>query len=334
LGRRGTTTIAGLVLLAASGLAGAADSAAAAELVLEEPAPCVTLDELSFRVERLLGQPLAKLEPMQLSLRVDAEASGFVARLEVSRPEDAEHGVRSLRAASCAALVESLAIAIVVAIGDVEPHQPASAQQPSAAPPVAAREPAPSTPPAADSAAPEGAGHGPTLAGAAWVIGDSGTLPESALGAGVGLELSWSSLQLRAIGTFLPAREGTLVESDPRSPGVSLGLLAGGMVGCLPLALRSSSLGMAVCAGAELGQLSGTGTRVLVAYQRQALWGAARFELAARLALAKTPLALEMLFTALAPFTRDEFILKDLGEVYRPASIVGRLGLGLSVAVE
>ena len=341
MGRRGTKTIAGLGLLAAAGLAGATGSAAAAELVLEEPSACVTLDELSFRVERSLGQPLASVEAMQLSLRVDAEATGFVARLEVSRPEDAEHGVRSLRAASCAELVESLAIAIVVALGDVErPHEPARAQQPSAAPPVAERgpvaehEPAPRAAAAADTAAPEGAGHGPTLAGAAWVIGDSGTLPVSTLGAGVGLELAWSSLQLRAIGTFLPAREGTLVASDPGSPGVSIGLLAGGMVGCLPLALRTSSLGMAVCAGAELGQLYGTGTHVLVAYQRRALWGAARFELGARLALGETPLALEMLATALAPFTRDEFILKDLGEVYRPASIVGRLGLGLSVAVE
>lgn len=340
MGRRGTRTIAGLVLLAAAGLSGAAGTAAAAELALEEPAACVTLDELSFRVERLLGQPLAHLEAMQLSLRVDAEAAGFVARLEVSRPEDAEHGVRSLRAASCAELVESLAIAIVVALGDVEPLEPAAAQQPRLAPPVAEHEPgaehepAPRTVPAADTAAPDGAGHGPTLAGAAWLIGDSGTLPVSTLGAGVGLELAWSGLQLRAIGTFLPEREGTLVASDPRSPGVSVGLLAGGMVGCLPLALRTASLGLAVCAGAELGQLYGTGTHVLVAYQRRALWGAARVELAARLALPGTPLALEMLATALAPLTRDEFILKDLGEVYRPASLVGRLGLGLSVAVE
>jgi len=335
LGRRGTETIAGLLLLATSGLAGAAGTAAAAELTLEEPAACVTLDDRSFRVERLLGQPLANVEGMQLELRVDAEATGFVARLEVSRPEDAEHGVRSLRAASCAEMVESLAVAIVVAIGDVEkPDEPASARPPSAAPPVAEREAAPRAAPAADAAAPEGTGDGPTLAGAAWLIGDSGTLPVGTLGAAVGLELAWSGLQLRAIGTFLPEREGTLVATDPSSPGVSVGLLAGGMVGCLPLALRTSSLGMAVCAGAELGQLYGTGTHVLVAYQRRALWGAARVELAARLALPETLLALEMLVTALAPFTRDEFILKDLGEVYRPASLVGRLGLGLSIAVE
>lgn len=231
MARPGTTTIAGLVLLAASALAG---SAAAAELALQQPAACVTLDELSFRVERLLGQPLHDVEPMQLSVRVDAEGTGFVARLEVSRPNDAEHGVRSLRAASCAALVESLAIAVAVAIGDAEqPHEPATAQQPRTAPPVPGREPASTTPPAAAS---EEAGHGPTLAGTAWAIGDSGTLPASALGAGLGLELAWTGLELRAIGTFLPEREGTLVAADPSSPGVSIGLLAGGTVGCVPVA--------------------------------------------------------------------------------------------------
>ena len=150
----------------------------------------------------------------------------------------------------------------------------------------------------------------------------------------MGLWLSWSSLELRAIGTLLPEREGTLVTSDPRSPGVSIGLLAGGAVGCVPVALRSSSLDMALCAGAELGQLSGSGTRVLVPYERRTLWAAARVELATRLRLFQSPLALELLVTALAPFTRDEFFLKDLGEVYRPASVVGRLGLGLSLAVD
>jgi hypothetical protein len=333
LGQHGTRTIAGLVLVASWALAGASGSAEAAELMLAEPAACVTLDELSFRVERLLGQPLANVEAIQLSLRVDAEATGFVARLDVARPGVAERGVRSLRAASCAALLESLAIAIVVAIGDGErPPKPGSAPEPRAAPPA---DPASvrSSAPAADAAT-EPAGHGPTLAGSAWAIADSGTLPAGTLGAGVGIGLSWSGLELRAIGTFLPEREGTLVASDPQSPGVSIGLLASGAVACVPVALRTASLGMLLCAGAELGQLSGTGTRVLIPYRRRTLWAAARVELAARLALFDTPLGLELLITALAPFTRDEFFLKDLGEIHRPSSVVGRLGLGLSVAVD
>jgi hypothetical protein len=334
LGRRGTITIAGLVLLASSALVWDPGGAAAAELVLEEPAACVTLDELAFRAERLLGQPLANVDAMLLSLRVATEATGFVARLEVARPGDAEPGVRSLRAASCAELVESLAIAIVVAIGDAGmPLEPPPAQQPNPAQPAV--QPARSRALPGELAAHGAAdGHGPAFVGVAWAIADSGTLPASTLGAGVGLGLSWSSLELRAIGTLLPEREGTLVTSDPRSPGVSIGLLAGGAVGCAPVALRSSSLDLALCAGAELGQLSGSGTRVLVPYQRHTLWAAARVELATRLALFQSPLALELLVTALAPFTRDEFFLKDLGDIHRPASVIGRLGLGLSLAVD
>ncbi len=325
-------SIAGLVVMASWLFAQASGRAVAAELALDEPAACFTLDELSFRVERLLGQPLANAEAMQLSLRVDAEGTGFVARLEVGRPGVAERGVRSLRAASCATLVESLAIAIVVALADGDiPEEPASALEASVAPRATDRELSPSTAPAVGAGTAESAGHGPKLGGSVWAMGDSGTLPASTLGAGLGIRLSWNSLELRAIGTFLPPREGTLVAANPSSPGVRIGLLAGGALGCAPVALRTPSIGLAVCAGAELGQLSGTGTHVIVPYRRRALWASARLELAARLALAETPLALELLVTALAPLTRDEFILKDLGTVHRPASVVARLGLGLSV---
>lgn len=325
-------TLASGLLLATALLAGASPTAAAAELVLAEPAACVTLDELSFRVERLLGQSLASVEPLQLSVRAGGDATGFVARLEVERPEHSQRGVRSLRASSCAELLESLAIAIVVAVGEGEQPQQPPAEAPGPAPQAARAEPPPQPEPAADAAPP--VGHGPTLTAAVWAIADSGTLPASALGAALAVGVSWRSLELRAIGTFLPEREGTLLATDPRSPGVSIGLIAAGLIGCVPVALQTTRLGMAVCAGSELGQLSGSGTHVLVPYHRQTLWAAARVELAARLGLGETPLALELLATALAPFTRDEFILRELGEIHRPASVIGRLGLGLAVAVD
>lgn len=333
LARHGTQTLPGVLLLGVALLGSSPETAAAAELSLVEPAACVTLDELSFRVERLLGQPLASAEALRLSLRVEQETGGFAARLEVERPDSAERGVRSLRASSCAELTESLAIAIVVALGDGE-QPPAAAPEPS---PVQESSPAPASPEALPPPAAAGEAEsspGPTLAASAWALVDSGTLPAAALGAALGLGLEWQSVQLRAIGTFVPEREGKLSASDPRSPGVSIGLVAGGAVGCIPVALQSSSVGMAVCAGAELGQLSGTGTRVIVPYQRRALWAAARVELAARVGLGSAPLSLELLASALAPFTRDEFILRDLGEVHRPASVVGRLGLGLTLAVD
>lgn len=320
-------------MLGAAVLASASSTAAAAELSLADPDDCIRLDELTFRVQHLLGRPLPEVEEMQLAVQVEVDTTGFVARLQVERPGAIVQGVRSLHASSCSELLESLAIAIVVAIGDGEPrHEPAQVPGANPAPPAVSPEPAPR--PEGLAASPSRQSPAPTLSVSAWALADSGTLPASALGAALGVGLSWPGLELRASATFLPEREGTLIASDPRSPGVRIGLLAGGLVGCVPVALQTTSLGMAVCAGAELGQLSGNGTRVVVPYQRQALWAAARVELAARLALGETPLALELLTTLLAPFTRDEFILRDLGEIHRAASVIGRLGLGLTVAVD
>jgi hypothetical protein len=340
LAQHGTKALLSVLLPLGLVLAGGRQVATAAELSLGDAQGCIRLDELSFRVEHLLGQPLEQVEELQLSVHVGDDDTGVSARLEVQRPDAAEPGVRSLHASSCAELLERLAIAIVVAIGDgARPDAAVSAPVPAAEPLPAAQPDAADLPASAEpvpAAAPAGheASAGPTLAAAAWAIADSGTLPASALGASLGVGLAWRSLELRALGTFLPEREGTLIASDPRSPGVSIGLLAGGLVGCVPVALQTQSLGMAVCAGAELGQLSGSGTRVVAPYQRQTLWAAARVELAARLRLGETPLGLELLATALAPFTRDEFILRDLGEIHRPASVIARLGLGLTLAVD
>jgi hypothetical protein len=338
LARRGPGAVQCLAVLASGALGGEVAPAAAAELVLTEPAPCITADELAFRVERLLGQPLSRVEAMQLSVRIEPDRDGYAARFEVSRPGDVERGQRSLRAASCEELSESLALAIVVAIGSVtESSAPASAPVEAAsvepasveAAPVEA---APVVPADAAEAAPSA--EGPRFAASAWMIGDTGTLPAAGFGMGLGVGLTWPSVELRAIGTLLPEREGTLNATDSSSPGASIGLLAGSALVCLPVALEQTALAVALCAGGEVGQLSGSGTQVSVPYHQRTRWAAARFDVAARWAWPETPLALELLVTAAAPFRRDDFILKDLGSVHQPASVIGRLGLGLSVTMD
>lgn len=262
----------GALAAIAAALAGGPEEAAAAELVLEEPTACVTRDELSFRVERLLGRPLADVEEMVLSVGVEAAPGGFVARLEVSRPGAAGRGERILRAPSCDELSEALAVAISVAIGELDEPAPARITASEAPPVVDAAPPAPVPPPAS--------GVGLTLGGSAWMIADTGTLPSLGLGAGIGIELSWPSIELRALGTLLPAREATLDAAG--SPGVSIGLMAGGAMACVPLRDAASLPAIAACAGWELGLLSGNGTHVSSPYQRRALWSAARFDVAAR----------------------------------------------------
>ncbi len=145
--------------------------------------------------------------------------------------------------------------------------------------------------------------------------------------------MRWPAVQLHAVATVLPEREGNL-NASAGSPGVSIGLLAGSALGCVPVAPLPPRLALAACAGWELGQLSGSGTHVSTPYQQRALWSAARVDLAARWQLTPSALSVEVLLTGAAPFTRNDFILKDIGSVYRPASVVGRLGLGLGLAID
>lgn len=332
MGRQSSKAIGALAFIGHAALAWCSGAAAAAELALEEPCPCITRDELAFRIERLLGQPLSEVEEMQLSVRIGARPAGFVAELEVTRPSVAEEGIRALNAASCDALSEALALAIVVAIGaDAEAPPPAATPPLPTAP--ARDEPAPVAAPIV-AADPEAAGSGPTLAGVAWMVGDSGTLPAPGLGLGVGVALVWPGVEVRAVGTWLPKREGTLIATDPSSPGTSIGLVAGSALGCVPVGVERAIVDVMACVGWELGQLSGSGTHVSVPYEQRRLWSAARLDVAARWPVPGTPVGLELSVAGVVPFTRDEFILKDLGTVHRPASVIGRLGLGVSLAVD
>jgi hypothetical protein len=294
-------------------------------LVLSEPAACLTSDELSFRVQRALGKSLEAAEAMQLSVRLQAEPAGFEAQLDVRRA--GQRGQRTLHAASCEELSEALVIAIVVAIGDAQTAEPA-------APPGAAADSDAASEPPGSVEPPPPATPRPTIVGSAWVIGDTGTLPAPGVGAALGVAVGWPRLQLRAMGTLLPEREGSVNHAVPGSPGASIGLLAGSALACIPVARPLPSLGVSACAGWELGQLSGSGTHISSPYHQRTLWSAALLEFGARWSVPSTALSLELLLTAVAPFTRDEFILQELGTVYRPASVLGRVGLGVGLAID
>jgi hypothetical protein len=191
-----------------------------------------------------------------------------------------------------------------------------------------------SAPDAASELASDDEMLGPKLAVSAWLLGDTGTLPAMGWGLGVGARLGWPGFELRALGTLLPEREGTIDASDPSSPGVEIGLLAGGLLACLPLALNDAPLELSACAGGELGALSGSGTRVSTPYHQRTLWAAARFDVVGRWALPHTALAIEALITVAAPLSRDEFVLRNIGSVHRPESVLGRAGLGLCFFID
>lgn len=296
----------------------------AAELRLEQPAPCTSVDELSFRISRALGQPLERVQGPAFAIQVRQAARSFHARLEISAAGSNPSGVRQLDAASCDELNDALALAIALALGSAAAPAAEASTIPAPASP-AAREPpadASTTPPAKEaSPARLHAALGSSL------IADTGSLPAAGFGAEIGARVGGHLLELHARGLFLPSRGASIDAADPSSPGAELSLLAGALLGCVPLS--HGAVDLAACAGAELGQLTGRGTHVATPHERHSLWSAARLDLTARKPLASLPLALELGFSAAAPLLRDDFILKDIGTVHRPANVVGRASLGL-----
>ncbi|MEY4545737.1 MAG: hypothetical protein RL685_1932 [Pseudomonadota bacterium] len=160
-------------------------------------------------------------------------------------------------------------------------------------------------------------------------MADTGSLPGAGFGVSGGAGLAWSAFELRALGLFLPPREGHSAGGNSTSSGADLSLLAGSLLACAPLSDAGRRLQLLACAGWELGQLSGIGTGVATPHERNRLWSAGRIDLDAEWLVPGSPLRLGLLFSVLVPFSRDEFILKDIGAVHQPTNVVARAGLGL-----
>jgi hypothetical protein len=314
--------------------------AQAAELSLAQPAACTTEDELSYRVERLLGQRLASAPASRFLIHIQPASAGFAARLEVSSTEPFRvMGTRSLAARECEELTQALAIAIALSIGASSPSDTSPLIAPAASPaePDAVGPSRPPEPISSDDvvrAPPGPAAAGASFAALAWALGDTGSLPSAGVGVAIGAELDWYGFGLRALGTLIPARPRRVDATSPASPGAEIGLMAASFVGCVPLTRGGPLLDLTACGGWELGQLAGHGTGVAEPHQNSTWWSAARIDLGARWLPWGRPLGFELLASVLAPLTRDEFILKDIGSVYRPANLVGRAGLGVSLSID
>jgi hypothetical protein len=308
-------------------LAGAPALARAAELELHDGASCASVEELSFRVSRALGQPIEAVGDRRFVIDIRRDARGFHAQLSTSgTPPVNTSSSRELNAPSCDEVVDALALAIALASSSApqsnEPPRAHASPAPTAPPDVpAANTDTPS--PTLESPAPSSAHAGVDLV----ALADTGSLPGAGFGAAVGARFGWPSLELRAQALLLPARETVIDASDPASAGGSLSLIAGALSLCTPLS--EARVEVSACVGAELGRLSGTGTRVAAPHERHRPWAAARLELGARWPLPSLPLGLELTLTLAAPLLRDAFVLKDLGTVHQPPNVLGRAGLGL-----
>lgn len=317
----------------------------ALELEFSKAPPC-PVDEISFRVEKALAEPLANIAGPTFRVGIERVATGYLGRVDApaasgdaglssSDAAPLRSSERRVTAASCDELVDTLALTLVLAIAGQRDAKTSPGEPPPPPADEAARaldangaDGADGAAHAAESAS-EADAAGPRLGAFGAMIGDAGSLPAFGLGAAVGADIAWPSVELRALGMFLPGAEGSVDARDPASPGAELGLIAGALLVCAPLSTRVVGAAAAACLGAELGRLSGHGTRIDTSHSSSTWWSAPRVDLGGRWALPLPWLAIELGITLAAPIWRDEFVLDGVGSVHRPAPVVGRASLSL-----
>jgi hypothetical protein len=225
--------------------------------------------------------------------------------------------------------METLALAIVLAIGGSSDEPEPSEPPPPDGAPSDVETRAPASVQTEASAAEDTRAR---VAARAALVADSGTLPALGLGAALGVSLGGDGLELRALGTYLAAREASIEVSGGGSVGAQIGLLAGALLACAPrlsTPIQAPHIELGVCAGGELGWLEGSGVGVNAPRQRGAAWSAGRLDLTGRWLIGPHGLGLDLLLSALLPMQRHEFQVSG-DTVHRPAVAIGRASVGIS----
>jgi hypothetical protein len=351
-------------LVLASVIGGISIPARAAELAARGPAGCPDAAELTFRVERAIGMPIAHAAPLRFSVFFEAAPAGsHTARLAVERREPQARSERVLGARACTELADAVAVAIALALGAEEPlgsfaakPAPLSAEPVARVDRVASARPTPGmadaadatssaeamssadataaadAPPAADPPAGDSTRSTLSPALAVTLVGDAGSLPGAGLGLGIAAELRGARIALRAGGTLFFDRHVALPDASGPEPGADMRLALGSLSACtIPFGTSGSTAAASLCAGWELGRLEAVGTGVREPRRAGALWSAPRLDVGLSVRAGTTPVRLFTQLTAAAPLNRDDFYLRDWGTVHRPPVVTGRLALGFDV---
>ena len=280
--------------------AGAANSVAAAELVVEwsAPAECPDREELEARVGRLIGNAVKT----NLTATTDVKRTAGVYRARVRTTSASGFGERVVENPRCDLLADSVALVIAFGAGTS-----AAAHEPSANDEAIAI----------------------TAAAHAGALG--GPLPDLAVGVGGALSLEgFSSLRLELRGAYYVPQSATFAARalDGGPLGARLRLLTFGARGCRTWRLGAFELGP--CVGAEVhhvtaGAFGGTVTR-----DRQVGWWALAGGIFSRLRLTKL-LAICAVVEGILPLSRRRFVFSDVGLLHRASPFGAQLLVGPEV---
>jgi hypothetical protein len=329
--RRGAV---GVVLAALCG----ASPAAAASLEVLAPSVCEPEEDLRFQIEQTLGMPLAEAAGLHITVSIVREGSRYAAHLEVVEHPDAAGKQRVLTAPDCATLVDTVGIAVALALSVVErePGEPSQAigsetSRAGSGTEWRAADVAPLAAEPRPSAASRSASNGLAPALSAWFLVDVGSLPAPSVGAALVAQLGWRRIQLLAVGMLL--FDQSVSSANPVAPdaGATLGFAGGGLLGCWLVSDGAATVALRACLGAEAAWLSGAGTGISVQRRAGIPWLAPRVDFAALMGIPETPLRLGLWLTAAAPLNRDEFAIDGVGRVHRPPGVIGRGAFGAEV---
>jgi hypothetical protein len=308
--------VAALVVASVLGAAAADDAADAAPLVWDAPASCPTQAELEARVAHHLGRALDDAAP-PMTVQITTGPGGFAARIEVGAMLDGEDRVRTLTSASCARLVDAVAVILARAVRE-RAEAPAEVVELVAAPPavaaVAVTVPPPVAhppPPAARDVAIALRASGLSGIGGVPLVGVGGELTATTRWADTLIEVGiarWSDSSVyRASGVMAIGLEAAVVRIGWRPTHREIrGWLVGelGSIGGAETAVNQAT---------QRGRWSALGTGFGVAWpfaEHVALVGAVEF---------------------LVPLDRTQFIGGDGAVLYQPGGLASHASLGLEV---
>lgn len=279
------------------------------------PEQCPSGDDVVARAERLLSKSDSPPAPLVARANVVSESGGL--RLELDTWTGDRQYRRTIRAGSCGELADAAALILALLVDPGLRTDPslASDSNRAEAPDVTAAQVIRSS------------SHGPRWGLRAGGVVDLGALPVAAAGvelAGVG---QFGPFWLAAGATVFPAAGQVVAEATASQvrKGGTFRLFTGKLEACFR---PFEHLDVGGCGAAELGFLRGEGFGTAVNDPHNVIWAAVGPGLEAGVPLTAA-LHLRGSAEGLIALQRPQFVLENVGFVYRPGPISARMALGL-----
>jgi hypothetical protein len=287
-----------------------AQTAARLELEWHAPSGCLDRETAQASIEQALGASgVARVPPAVVHVTIAAiDSERWDA--EIWMYDANGSGERSVAGASCLQVAQAtvLIVALALATGTAPEPEPATVRSTASSPPAALESRL-------------------RFGGVARLVGDVGSLPKPDLGLALGLAIQYRLARAEAeLGAWLPriAHDDLAADSGGR-----LFLYTGTLRGCIDvLNVSGGTFTLGPCLSSELGAMLGRGLGLALRRRHSVFWGASSLGLSARY-FAADPLWFGLLAELGVPWHRASWRVDDVGTVFQPSALVGRMSIGV-----